>query len=101
MAHKVLTCPACGKSHVDLDRWATFNHTTHVCQYCGHAFKTEPCIGVEQAGKLDVTDWTRAKECVARSGVAASVETCMHAAEVALAAGCQIESVSCPNCTAA
>ena len=56
---------------------------------------------MEQAGKLDVTDWERAKECVARSGVAASVETCIHAAEVALAAGCPIESVSCPNCTAA
>lgn len=34
-----LTCPGCGKLHVDEGRFATKPHHTHACQFCGMAWR--------------------------------------------------------------
>lgn len=51
MTPKVLRCPRCGAQHVDLDRWATFDHHVHLClnPECGEKFPDpdgRPSIGV-------------------------------------------------------
>ena len=44
----VVKCTCCGKVHVDRAKWATFNHSKHVCMYCGCTFRSaQPCIGVD------------------------------------------------------
>ena len=44
----VVKCPHCGKVHVDRAKWANFNHSKHVCMYCGCTFRSaQPCIGVD------------------------------------------------------
>lgn len=35
----ILTCPSCGKRHVDKDEWVTKPHHTHACQYCGMVWR--------------------------------------------------------------
>ena len=44
----VVKCTHCGKAHVDQTKWASFNHSKHVCMYCGCTFRSpQPCIGVD------------------------------------------------------
>jgi rubredoxin len=35
----IITCPSCGKRHIDEGEWATRNHHTHSCQYCGFTWR--------------------------------------------------------------
>lgn len=35
----LLTCPGCGKRHLDVDEWAERPHHTHACQYCGMVWR--------------------------------------------------------------
>ena len=48
-----------------------------------------------------VTNWTRTKATVAKSGIAETVELCVQAAKSALQAGHEIACVKSPCCTAA
>jgi predicted RNA-binding Zn-ribbon protein involved in translation (DUF1610 family) len=43
-----LTCPECGKLHVDEGEFATKVHHTHSCQFCGLTWRpaVEPTVGV-------------------------------------------------------
>ena len=44
----VVKCTQCGKLHVDRAKWATFNHSKHVCMYFSCNFRSaQPCIGVD------------------------------------------------------
>jgi predicted RNA-binding Zn-ribbon protein involved in translation (DUF1610 family) len=44
-----LDCPNCGKQHIDKGEWATREHKTHLCEYCGHLWKPfpYPTVGTE------------------------------------------------------
>lgn len=35
----LLTCPSCGKRHVDEFEWAQKPHHTHACQHCGTVWR--------------------------------------------------------------
>ena len=35
----LLTCPSCGKRHVDEGEYATKEHHTHACQHCGTVWR--------------------------------------------------------------
>lgn len=35
----LLTCPSCGKRHVDAGEFATKAHHTHACQHCGMVWR--------------------------------------------------------------
>lgn len=35
----LLTCPSCGKRHIDEGDFATKEHHTHACQYCGMVWR--------------------------------------------------------------
>jgi hypothetical protein len=43
-----LTCPECGRLHVDEGEWATRVHATHSCQFCGLTWRPAvvPTVGV-------------------------------------------------------
>lgn len=45
----LLTCPECGKRHVDAGEFATKPHHTHVCQHCGMTWRPAivPTVGVQ------------------------------------------------------
>lgn len=45
----LLWCPQCGKRHVDEGEFATKEHHTHACQYCGMCWRPaiEPTCGVQ------------------------------------------------------
>jgi hypothetical protein len=44
----LLTCPGCGKRHIDRGRFETYPHHTHACQHCGMCWRpaVEPTVGV-------------------------------------------------------
>jgi len=35
----LLWCPACGKRHIDEGEFATKEHHTHACQFCGMVWR--------------------------------------------------------------
>lgn len=35
----LLTCPVCGKRHIDEGDFATKEHHTHACQHCGTVWR--------------------------------------------------------------
>ena len=45
----LLTCPSCGKRHVDTGEFATRPHHTHACQHCGMTWRPAvvPTVGVQ------------------------------------------------------
>lgn len=44
----VLTCPECGRRHIDTGVWATRPHRTHLCLFCGTEWRPAnvPTVGV-------------------------------------------------------
>ncbi len=44
-----LTCPMCGKRHIDEGEFATREHHTHACQGCGLTWRPAivPTVGVQ------------------------------------------------------
>jgi predicted RNA-binding Zn-ribbon protein involved in translation (DUF1610 family) len=45
----ILTCPSCGKRHIDEGEYATKVHHTHACQHCGMCWRpaVQPTVGVQ------------------------------------------------------
>ncbi len=45
----LLTCPSCGKRHIDVGEFATKPHHTHACQHCGMCWRPAivPTVGVQ------------------------------------------------------
>ena len=45
----LLTCPSCGKRHIDRGEFATKPHHTHACQHCGMCWRPAvvDTVGVE------------------------------------------------------
>lgn len=45
----ILTCPTCGKRHIDVGEFATKPHHTHACQHCGMCWRPAivPTVGVQ------------------------------------------------------
>lgn len=45
----ILTCPCCGKRHLDEGEYATKTHHTHACQHCGMCWRPAvvPTVGVQ------------------------------------------------------
>ena len=47
LVYRYVACPFCRAGHIDTGRWATFNHSRHVCYNCSKTFTSlEPCVGV-------------------------------------------------------
>lgn len=42
MIDMLLWCPGCGERHVDEGVFATKEHHTHACQFCGMVWR--PCV---------------------------------------------------------
>ena len=46
---EVVVHEKCGKIHIDKDKWAKFNHTRHLCEYCHEFFYVKIAnIGIEK-----------------------------------------------------
>lgn len=44
---KTIVHEKCGKVHIDKDKFATFNHRKHLCNYCGEYFyDSERAVGI-------------------------------------------------------
>ncbi|MBS3167758.1 hypothetical protein J4216_01395 [Candidatus Woesearchaeota archaeon] len=44
---KVVVHKKCGNKHIDVDKFATFNHRKHLCHYCNEYFyDSERGVGV-------------------------------------------------------
>lgn len=58
----LLSCPKCGKQHVDEGEWAMRKHRTHQCQFCNHewrpfeysTFGIEPEVQVAAKARLSI-----------------------------------------------
>ncbi|MEK6982625.1 MAG: hypothetical protein AABX38_06840 [Candidatus Micrarchaeota archaeon] len=41
----------CSKAHIDKGKWATFNHSRHLCEYCKEFFFVKKAnVGISKEG---------------------------------------------------
>ncbi len=47
LVYKTIIHKICGKKHIDREKFATFNHSKHLCEFCDEYFKDdERAIGI-------------------------------------------------------